>query len=123
MQKCCEKLVKKNSVYGSFISTKLSRAQTRSTRTDFLAHQIGDSLGFASTLKVQDLTAAQKEKLVRLVQRYYVTGSDLKRLVNQDIQRCVTIGSFKGFRFIQGLPVRGQRSHTNARSCRKKKLV
>ena len=40
---------------------------------------------------------------MRLVQRYYVTGSDLKRIVDQDIQRCVTIGSFKGFRFIQGL--------------------
>ena len=38
----------------------------------FLAHQICDSLGFARTLKVQELTASQKEKLVRLVQRYYV---------------------------------------------------
>ena len=35
----------------------------------------------------------------------------------------IVFGSFKGFRFIQGLPVRGQRSHTNARSCRKKKIV
>lgn len=87
----------------------------------FTAHQICDTLGLASTFRVGGLSIAQKERLVRLVQRYYAIGSDLKRLKERDIQRYIKINSLRGQRLYQGLPVRGQRSHTNARTSRKRK--
>ena len=87
----------------------------------FLTHQICDTLGFSSDLRVGDLTAAHKERLVRLVQHYYVIGPDLKHITDRDIQRFVKVNSFRGQRLRQGLPVRGQRSHTNARTSRKRK--
>jgi small subunit ribosomal protein S13 len=49
-----------------------------------------------------------------------MTGQELQRALNQDISRFVRISSYKGFRFTQGLPVRGQRTHTNGKNTRKK---
>lgn len=87
----------------------------------FLANQICDQLGLKASCRVSDLTSQQLEKLVHIVQHFHITGGDLKRLVSQDIQRYVQIGLYKGVRFTRGLPVRGQRTHTNAKSTRKKK--
>ena len=87
----------------------------------FLANQVCDTLGFASDLRVGDLTDTQKERLVRLVQRYYVIGPDLKHRVGQDVQHFDKVNSFRGQRRHQGLPVRGQRSRTNSRTSRKLK--
>ena len=86
----------------------------------FLANQICDQLGLSSKLKVGDLSALQVDKLIRIVQHFHITGTELKRLLTQDIQRYTSIGIYKGFRFNQGLPVRGQRTHTNAQNTRRK---
>jgi len=85
-----------------------------------LAHQICDHMGLSSRAKVGDLNLSQIEKLTRIVTQYYTTGSELQRLTFQDIQRFIQIGSYKGVRLSQGLPVRGQRTHTNARSARRR---
>ena len=88
----------------------------------FLANQICDQLGLNSNLKIGDLSALQIDKMIRIVQHFHITGTELKRLLTQDIQRYISIGIYKGFRFNQGLPVRGQRTHTNAQNTRRKLL-
>ena len=86
----------------------------------FLANQICDQIGLSSNAKIGELSALQIDKLQRIVQHFHVTGTELKRLLAQDIKRFVDIGIYKGFRFNQGLPVRGQRTHTNAHNARRK---
>lgn len=83
------------------------------------ANQICDQLGFPQQMRFQDLTANQREQLVRVISQYYYTGSELKRLLSQDIQRLTQIGCYAGFRHALHLPVRGQRTKTNARTVRK----
>jgi len=84
----------------------------------FLSHQICDQLGFSQKALVKDLTSFQKDQLVRIVQQYYFSGSELQRMVDHDIQRFITIGSYRGFRHAASLPVRGQRTKTNAQTRR-----
>lgn len=85
----------------------------------FLSHQICDQLGLPQQLRVKNLTSLQVEQLIRIVNQYYYTGSELKRMINQDIKRLTQIGSYRGFRHILCLPVRGQRTKTNSRTVRK----
>jgi small subunit ribosomal protein S13 len=87
----------------------------------FVANQLCDQLGFSRTMLVKQASPAQLDQLARVIGHYHVTGQELKRLIDQDIARYVRISIYKGFRFTQGLPVRGQRTHTNARNTRKKK--
>lgn len=74
----------------------------------------------SSKIKIGDLSGLQIDKLQRIVQHFHVTGTELKRLLAQDVKRYIDIGVYKGFRFNQGLPVRGQRTHTNAQNTRRK---
>lgn len=87
---------------------------------DFLANQICDQLGLSSRITVAQLTTVQVDKLTRIVNHYYITGPELKRLMNKDLQRFVTVGAYKGLRYSQGLPLRGQRTHTNAKNSRRR---
>jgi small subunit ribosomal protein S13 len=101
--------------------TRIRRALTQIYGINvFLANQLCDQLGFKSTMQVRQLSAAHLDKLARIVGHYHLTGQDLQRLIAQDISRYVRIGIYKGFRFTQGLPVRGQRTHTNAQNARRK---
>lgn len=68
----------------------------------------------AST-KVQDLTEAQLEKLRDEVSKFDVEG-DLRREVTMSIRRLMDMGCYRGFRHRKGLPSRGQRTRTNART-------
>jgi small subunit ribosomal protein S13 len=77
----------------------------------FLSLQLNDQIGCTRFTKVQDLTQIQIDKLVRIITQYYLTGSDLKRSINNDIKRLTKIGSYRGIRHQQNLPVRGQRTH------------
>jgi small subunit ribosomal protein S13 len=86
----------------------------------FFSNQICDQLGFSQNLRVQNLSSLQIDQLIRIVNQYYYTGSELKRLVDQDIKRLNQIGCYRGFRHALSLPVRGQRTKTNSRSIRKK---
>jgi small subunit ribosomal protein S13 len=85
----------------------------------FLSNQICDQLGFSDSTRVENLTFFQKDQLIRIINQYYFTGSELRRIFGQDIKRLTDIGCYRGFRHAIFLPVRGQRTKTNARSRRK----
>jgi small subunit ribosomal protein S13 len=85
----------------------------------FLSNQICDQLGFSQQLYVKHLSSSQIDQLIRVVNQYYFTGSELKRIIDQDIKRLTQIGCYRGFRHTLFLPVRGQRTKTNSRSIRK----
>ncbi|HVQ86602.1 MAG TPA: 30S ribosomal protein S13 [Actinomycetes bacterium] len=71
--------------------------------------------GIDPNLRAKDLTDDQVVKLRDWIEATYQTEGDLRREVAADIRRKVEIGSYEGIRHRRGLPVRGQRTHTNAR--------
>ena len=66
--------------------------------------------------KVRDLTDEEVVKIRDWIDRNYKVEGDLRRDVAQDIKRKIEIGSYQGLRHRRSLPVRGQRTHTNART-------
>ena len=74
------------------------------------------------TTRVKDLTEAEEQKLREIIDRDYTVEGDLQRLVTNNIKRLKDIKCYKGTRHITGLPVRGQRTRTNART-RKGKAI
>lgn len=82
-------------------------------RTRALA--ICDQAGIGPDVKIVDLTEEELEKLRTVVGQYTVEG-DLRREVSMNIKRLMDLGAYRGLRHRRGLPVRGQRSHTNART-------
>lgn len=67
------------------------------------------------TMKVKDLTESDLESLRNEVAKYRVEG-DLRREVSMNIKRLIELGTYRGLRHRRGLPVRGQRTRTNART-------
>lgn len=65
---------------------------------------------------VKDLTDAEEAKLREIISHEYTVEGDLRRNVAMDIKRLTEIGCYRGVRHRKGLPVRGQRSKTNART-------
>ena len=65
--------------------------------------------------KADDLTPEELRSVLAVLQEYRVEG-DLRREVSQNIRRLISIGSYRGLRHRRGLPVRGQRTSTNART-------
>ncbi len=66
--------------------------------------------------KADDLTDEEITRLANLLQEDYVVEGDLRREVSQNVRRLISIGSYRGSRHRKGLPVRGQRTSTNART-------
>ena len=66
--------------------------------------------------KVRDLTDDEVVRLRQFIDANYRVEGDLRREVSQNIKRKIEIGSYQGVRHRRGLPVRGQRTHTNART-------
>jgi len=79
------------------------------------ARQICEAAGVNRTAKIKDLSDAEMDKLRELVSRYTVEG-DLRREVTMSIKRLMDLGCYRGVRHRKGLPVRGQRTRTNART-------
>ncbi|HEY7943392.1 MAG TPA: 30S ribosomal protein S13 [Casimicrobiaceae bacterium] len=79
------------------------------------ARAICVAAGVDGTKKVKDLSDAQMDKLRELIGRYTVEG-DLRREVTMSIKRLMDLGCYRGVRHRKGLPVRGQRTRTNART-------
>ncbi len=79
------------------------------------ARAICVAAGLEHSAKIKDLTDAQMDKLRELVGRYTVEG-DLRREVTMSIKRLMDLGCYRGVRHRKGLPVRGQRTRTNART-------
>lgn len=79
------------------------------------AQEICKSAGISPTTKVRDLTEAELETLRTEVGKFTVEG-DLRREVSMNIKRLMDLGCYRGIRHRRGLPVRGQRTKTNART-------
>ncbi|MBI2913314.1 MAG: 30S ribosomal protein S13 [Chloroflexi bacterium] len=68
--------------------------------------------------KVRDLTDDEISRIREYIDRNFTVEGELRKQVRQDIQRLIEIGSYRGIRHRRGLPVRGQRTRTNARTKR-----
>ena len=79
------------------------------------ARKICGAAGVAPSTKVKDLTEVDVDKLRNEVTKITVEG-DLRRTVTMNIKRLMDLGTYRGMRHRRGLPVRGQRTRTNART-------
>ncbi|HLR96529.1 MAG TPA: 30S ribosomal protein S13 [Jiangellaceae bacterium] len=75
-----------------------------------------EATGVSPDLRVRDLDDADVITLRDHIESQYQTEGDLRREVQSDIRRKIEIGSYQGIRHRRGLPVRGQRTHTNSRT-------
>lgn len=66
--------------------------------------------------RVRDLTEDEANRLREVIEREYTVEGDLRRVVQMNIKRLMDIGTYRGLRHRRGLPVRGQRTRTNART-------
>jgi len=79
------------------------------------SQQICSAAGIATDAKIKDLTEEEVEKLRTEVAKHQVEG-DLRREVSMNIKRLMDLGTYRGIRHRRGLPLRGQRTKTNART-------
>jgi small subunit ribosomal protein S13 len=79
------------------------------------AQKICDAVGVSRMTKVKDLTEAEMDRLREEVGKFTVEG-DLRREVTMSIKRLMDLGCYRGLRHRKGLPCRGQRTRTNART-------
>jgi len=79
------------------------------------ARRICEAAGVRPDVKIKDLTEAELDALRAEVGKYTVEG-DLRREVSMNIKRLMDLGCYRGLRHRRGLPVRGQRTRTNART-------
>ena len=77
--------------------------------------KVCESAGVAASTKIRDLTEGDVERLRAEVGKYVIEG-DLRREIGINIKRLMDLGCYRGFRPRKGLPVRGQRTRTNART-------
>jgi small subunit ribosomal protein S13 len=82
------------------------------------SHKILEATGINPDTRVRTLTEEEISRLRELIDREYRVEGDLRREVNLNIKRLIEIGSYRGKRHRSGLPVRGQRTRTNARTRR-----
>jgi small subunit ribosomal protein S13 len=80
------------------------------------AFQIVDGAGIDGGTKVRDLSEDEVLRIREFIDRTFKVEGDLRREVAQDIKRKIEIGCYQGIRHRRSLPVRGQRTHTNART-------
>ncbi len=80
------------------------------------ATSILEAIGLPEDTRVRDLTEAEVSQLRTYIEANLKVEGDLRREVQQNIKRKMEIGSYQGLRHRRGLPVRGQRTHTNART-------
>lgn len=66
--------------------------------------------------KADDLTGDEITRITNVLQEGFVIEGDLRREIAQNLRRLISIGTYRGIRHRRGLPVRGQRTHTNART-------
>jgi small subunit ribosomal protein S13 len=81
----------------------------------YTAREICQKANIPVDRKVDELSDSDVKALREVIEQYKVEG-DLRREVQQNIKRLMDLGSYRGLRHRRGLPVRGQRTHTNART-------
>ena len=82
----------------------------------FLAQQLCERTGIEPDKRARDLTEDELAKLAVMLDNEYVVEGQLRRQIQQNIARLREIGCYRGLRHRKGLPVRGQRTRTNART-------
>jgi len=80
------------------------------------SREVIDKSGLDVAMKANDLTDAQVTAITKVLREDYVIEGDLRRQVTQNIRRLISINAYRGTRHRRGLPVRGQRTKTNART-------
>ena len=80
------------------------------------AKRLTDDLGFPAERRVQDLTDAEVLQIREKLDRELTVEGDLRRQTAMNIKRLMDLACYRGLRHRKGLPVRGQRTHTNART-------
>ena len=80
------------------------------------ARKILAEAGIDLNTRVKDLTEDEEKKIREIIDRDYTVEGDLRRQIALDIKRLMEIGCYRGLRHRRGLPVRGQRTKTNART-------
>ena len=80
------------------------------------AQSICDSVGIQQSARVNELTDLNVKELREHIDQNYMVEGDLRRDVQMNIKRMMDLGCYRGLRHRRGLPVRGQRTHTNART-------
>jgi small subunit ribosomal protein S13 len=81
-----------------------------------IAKEIMTKLNLPMERRVSQLTDAEVLQIRELIDREYMVEGDLRREVSMNIKRLMDLGCYRGLRHRKGLPVRGQRTHTNART-------
>jgi len=81
-----------------------------------IAQKVCEATGLSPDTRVRDLTEDEVNRLRGWIDQNVSVEGDLRRDVQQDIKRKIEIGCLQGIRHRKGLPVRGQRTHTNART-------
>ena len=79
------------------------------------ATDICEQAGIDLATRTKDLTEDQAKRVREIIEASYKVEGDLRREVNLNIKRLMDLGCYRGLRHRKGLPVRGQRTHTNAR--------
>lgn len=80
------------------------------------AEEITHKVGIPPERRVNDLTDAETIQIREAIEKNYIVEGDLRRQVSMNIKRLMDLGNYRGLRHRRGLPVRGQRTHTNART-------
>lgn len=80
------------------------------------AQKIVNDAGIDSLTRVKDLTDGEANKLRETIEKSYIVEGDLRREVSLNVKRLIEIGCYRGLRHRRGLPVRGQKTKTNART-------
>jgi small subunit ribosomal protein S13 len=80
------------------------------------AREIIEKVGISPDRRVSDLTESEVIQIRETIDRDYLVEGDLRRDVAMNIKRLMDLGCYRGLRHRRGLPVRGQRTHTNART-------
>ncbi|MBA7510577.1 30S ribosomal protein S13 [subsurface metagenome] len=75
-----------------------------------------NKLNIDNSIKTKDLSEDELVKIREYIENNYTIEGDLRREVSQNVKRLIEINSYRGIRHKRGLPVRGQRTHTNART-------
>lgn len=81
-----------------------------------MASQILEKAGISEDVRIKDLTEDEIGRIRTIIEKEYQVEGDLRRVRNLHIKRLMDVGSYRGLRHRKGLPVRGQRTHTNART-------
>jgi small subunit ribosomal protein S13 len=84
-----------------------------------LAKKICKELNFAQELKIQQLTSQQQFEITKKIKEHFRVEENLKEFVKTNIQQYIANGSLRGYKHKHHLPVRGQRTHTNAKTAKR----